>query len=583
MTGNKRRRRRRRKTKRLMLLITAAVVILILALGIAILCKRFAPSKTVTDLAAYYNLTADLDTDRDEAASDEAAIVFDDTILEERGLIREGQAYVRLSLLTDNVDERLYYDSNEKLMIISNAVESIKVSPEQTYYTVDGDEVDSTSEDFGYTILTEYNDTVYVALEFACEFSDASYSVCEDPKRIVITYKTGERTYCDALKNTQIRVRGGIKSEIVGTVSKGEKLLVLEDLEDWINVVSSAGWVGYIKAGAVGDIYTETVTGDYDEPEYTSLNMGKTVKLGWAPVYVSSANSYYSEYTEAAGDALNVYCPTWYSLADGQGGVTMRSDSTYVSAAHDDGYLVWALFDDTDAEIAEAVLTHTSIREKVTESVINDVLSKGIDGINIDFERINSSYGADYIQFIRELSIRCREEGIYLSVDNYAPYEYNACYHMEEQNRLCDYVMLMAYDDYLGTGEAGPSASLEFVRETVELSLEKVDASKLVVAMPFYSRLWTTDSNGELDREEYSMVSAWQRISDANVMAHWDETLGLWYAQYESDQGTVDAWLEDVDTIEAKMDLISTYNVAGYAFWRLGQEYSTIWDVIGRY
>jgi len=212
------------------------------------------------------------------------------------------------------------------------------------------------------------------------------------------------------------------------------------------------------------------------------------------------------------------------------------------------------------------------------------MLDKGIDGLNVDFERIMSAYGNDFIQFIRELSIKCRKADLFLSVDNYTPYDYNACYHIEEQSRLCDYVIIMAYDDYLGSGEAGPNSSLPFIREAMDLSKSKVDESKLVSALPFYSRFWSKDGEGTLTRTEYTMSNAWNLLSQVGVSADWEDETGVYYAEYESGDKTVYAWLEDEETLRAKLDLVTkSYNLGGFAFWQLGQEYRVTWDVIAGY
>ena len=578
--GKKKNRKKKRRFnwKSLFLLIPAALIIAAIVFVISLIIKTHAPSQDVTDLKYYYNLSANQELGIQSAADDELAIVFEDEILSERAYRNGSEVYVRLGLITDNVDERFYYDSNEQLLIVTDALKSMTVQQGQDYY-MSGDEQVNTE----YEILTERNGEIYVAVDFACDYSSAYYGVYDNPSRVVITYKTGDKKFCDAQKKTQVRVLAGIKAEVVGNVDSGSKLQILDDLEDWYEVVSPEGWIGYVSAAAVGEPYEETVVSDYDEPEYTSLSLGVPVKLGWTQVSDSSDNSNYYDLTDETGGIMNVYSPTWYSLTDGQGGISIRSDADYVSTAHEDGYSVWALFSDTDSEYVKNVLTHTSIRLQVEDTVINDILAKGIDGLNIDFELINSSYGSDYAQFLRELSVRCRNAGIYFSVDNYAPYEYNACYHIEEQSRLCDYVIIMAYDDYVGSGEVGPNSSLPFIQEVLDMTLAKVTENKVVMALPFYSRVWTTSENGTLSRKEYSMRSAWDLMYEVDETPWWDDYTGMWYTEYEMSGNTVDAWIEDEETLKVKLELLSQYDLAGTAYWQLGQEYSGVWDVLAQY
>lgn len=581
-TANQRR-KKKKNIKALVLLIAAVIIALIIIAAIVAvityLGKRKAPTQELTDLKYYYNLSANTAEGRKTADPDELAIVFEDEILTERAFSVGSEVYIRLGLVTDNIDSRFYYDANEQVLIVTDALKAMTVYMGQNYY-ISGSEQTNTD----YTILTEKNGEIYVAVDFVSDHSSAYYGVYEDPARIVITYEVGEKTFCDAKKTTQIRVLGGVKSEVVGTVDSGAKLRVLDDLEDWLEVVSTEGWKGYVSTSAVSDQYTETVTSDYSEPEYTSMNLGAKVKLGWASIDNDEGNEEYNTFTSGSDGILNVYCPTWYSLADSSGTLGDLSDTDYVDRAHSDGYQVWAMFSDTSAEIAEQVLTHSSTRIMVEDTIISRLLANGIDGLNVDFEHINSWYGNDYLQFLRELSIKCRQNSLYFSVDNYAPYEYNSCYHIEEQGTLCDYVFLMAYDDFVGSGQVGPNSSLTFIREVVDLTLSKVAASeKVVVGLPFYSRVWATSEDGDLSRKEYTMSNAWELMAEVDEDPEWDSESGTWYTEYTISGTTYDAWLEDEETIRAKLDLVSGYDVAGVAFWCLGQEFNSVWDVVASY
>lgn len=578
MASGNRRRRQRSRVKPWLIIFAILIILAAVVVGIVMISK-VAPSNEVTDLEYYYNLKINALENRDAAAPDELAIVLEDQILSQRAFRTENAVYISHSIVQGSIDERFYYDSNEGLLIVTNAEQTVTAAKDNNYYDIDGTQVS-----LDHPVFTDRKGEIFISLDFVDTFSNATYEVFENPSRVVINYKTGEKTFCDVIKKTQVRVLGGPKSEVVGTVEKDSKLLVLDDLEDWLKVVSPEGWLGYVSVSAVSDKYKEDVAGDYDEPEYTSMRMNGQVKLAWAGLYSTDANSSYYSLTSHVGNGINVYSPTWYFLDGADGTVKMLSDTDYVSDAHADGYQVWALFSDEDYDNVEYVLTHTSLRHIVEDAVIADMLEKGIDGLNVDFERIMSAYGNDFIQFIRELSIRCRKEGLFLSVDNYTPYDYNACYHIEEQSRLCDYVIIMAYDDYLGTGEIGPNSSLPFIREAMDLSISKVDESKLVCALPFYSRFWFRDSEGVLSRTEYTMPNAWELLSQVGVEASWDDESGVYYAEYEVGSRHAYAWAEDEDTLRAKLDLVTdSYNLGGIAFWQLGQEYNICWEVISEY
>ena len=576
----------KKKKRRLCIFLAAAAAVILAAAGV-FAAVRFMPSRTEADLEEYYKLT--------DAADNELAVILRDlplsgeaddeqrdrigtVILDERAFIQDGTVYVPLDVIKEYIDDRFYYDDEDGCIVVTNALEMILAYEGESSYTINGEE----TVDMGSAIFIVSEGTVCISMDFADAFSCAYYSVYEDPGRLVIDYISEDVTYCEAAKDTKIRQYAGIKADIIGEVSKGEILQVKRVLEDWYEVISESGYVGYVKAGAVSEIYTSDEESDYDEPEYTSLSLGETVKLGWFAVYNTTANGNFYDTAESA-EGMNVVSPTWYTLASANGDVDMLSSRTVVNSAHAMGYQVWVLFSDGDYEYVQA-LSSTSTRQKIIETVLDDVLSKGIDGINIDFELITDEYGEDFIEFIRELSIRCREEGLYLSVDNYAPYDSRDYYYIEEQSTLCDYVIIMAYDDYVGTGQQGPNSSLSFIAEITELAIDKVDTDKLVIALPFYCRFWTEESDGSYTAKTYFMTTAWSRLSEAGAEAVWDEELGLYTAVYTNGDGnTVYAYLENAETFEAKLSLLESYSLAGIAFWRLGQESDEVWDVIAGY
>jgi spore germination protein YaaH len=205
-----------------------------------------------------------------------------------------------------------------------------------------------------------------------------------------------------------------------------------------------------------------------------------------------------------------------------------------------------------------------------------------MDGINIDFEQVPSEAGADYVQFLRELSIPCRQNGIVLSVDNYVPTEYTAHYGRAEQGEVVDYFIIMGYDEhYSGSSRAGSVASYEYVKAGIENTIKDVPASKVINAVPFYTRLWKI-SDG-VSSEALSMSAAENVLSQYGVTAAWDAETAQNFAEFEADGAKYQIWLEDMQSISAKLNLMSGYRLAGVAAWKLGLEKAEIWDAIGTY
>jgi spore germination protein YaaH len=185
---------------------------------------------------------------------------------------------------------------------------------------------------------------------------------------------------------------------------------------------------------------------------------------------------------------------------------------------------------------------------------------------------------------LRELSVKCRNNGIVLSVDSYVPAPYTEHYDREEQGKIVDYVVVMAYDEYYaGSDVAGPVASIGFVEDAVTNILPLVPKEKVIIAIPFYTRLWKETKDGEVSSESFAMTPASNLLTENGAEPKWDETYGCFYAEYEKDGATYKMWQEEDKSIEEKMKVIYNADVAGIAAWKLGLEKESIWDVILKY
>lgn len=580
-------------------LVVFAIILVILIGLVFVVYKIKGPTHNMENLKKYFFLTANSATGTQEAGENDLAIVLEDTMLDQhtyhgdteenqvqylsRAFRQDGQVYVSRDLVYYNIDERFYWDSSENVLVVTNARDIIKAKLNENKYTVNGDTVET-----DYPVVVEWGSTICIAMDFVDKFSSATYEVFEDPARVYIKHKTGPIEFCDVKGKTSIRIRGGIRSNVVCDVEKGEKLQIINDLDDWLEVINEKGFLGFIQTRCVKNRRTEDVISDYDEPEYTSMSTGGPINMTWHGIYSAAANDDLANDTaDAVG--LNVLSPTWYSITGQDADMYIRSSEDYVNEAHSMGCLVWALLDvdsaeegATTREVTRKVLSSTTKREYVINTIMNDMKEKGIDGLNVDIELVNSDFSESFIEFIRELSVRCRAEGKYLSVDNYTPYSFNAsCFHVKEQGKICDYVIIMGYDDYVGSGEVGPNASLPFLEESLSLSEALVPKEKLIYGIPFYTRVWYK-SGTELTREEYGMNDA-RDLVEEHGGATWDATLGYNATHYTNYETDVYIWLEDEDSIDAKLQLFSHHNIAGVASWKLGQERSGIWGVIRNY
>jgi len=380
---------------------------------------------------------------------------------------------------------------------------------------------------------------------------------------------------------------------------------VLDDENDWMRVGTEDGFIGYVKTSALKNITTETTSREFEEPVYSNISKDYKINMAWHNVTNTTANRHVLE-NIADTKGLTTIAPTWFSLADTEGNITSIADRDYVNYAHQSNLEVWAVLRDFHGGINSydetyEVLSYTSKRTSVINQVIAEAIESGVDGINLDFELISSSCGEHYIQFVRELSVRCRQNGLVLSVDNYVPQPYNAHYDLKEQGIVADYVMIMGYDEHTdGSYQAGSVASISYLENGVSDALQMVPAEKLVAGVPFFTRLWfeTPKTEEELAGEAgteaaqypnkitstaYGMDEAASIVADAGVQPQWDEETMQNYAEWEADGGTYRIWLEDRQSLEEKLKVIKENGLAGVAEWSLGMEDSSVWDLILQY
>ena len=592
--GSNRKRRngasRRQRKRNLAFKMSILVLIVIGIVGGAFLLKRYSPSKEKADLKKYYGIEQD----------NQVAVIIDNQILEAKAAMFDGKPYLEYSLVRDYLNDRFYWDSNENILLYTLPEGTIRADVGSNEYTL---QKEKKSED--YTIIKTEGSTAYIALDFVQKYTNIEFKTYEDPQRVMIISDWGKIRTATVKKDTQVRYRGGVKSPYLTEVSKKDKVTVIENEGDWKKVRTEDGYIGYIKKNCLKNEKEETISREFEEQVYTNISKDYTINMAWHVVTNQSANEKVLQ-TIADTKGLTTISPTWFTIADTDGNINSLASSQYVNYAHQSNIEVWALVRDFDGGIGSyeesyEVLSHTSKRENLVNQLIAEALQTGIDGINVDFEKISAECGEHYIQFIRELSVKCRQNGLVLSVDNYVPKTYNAHYHIEEQGKVADYVIIMGYDEhYSGSYESGSVASLNFVKEGIEATLNAVPKEKVSNAVPFFTRLWkeVPKTEEELAEEagteaaEYSvkvtsealgMEAAEQAIADAGAQTTVDEATKQNYAQWEADGATYKIWLEDETALEEKLKLMKEYKLAGTAAWRLGFEKSSVWELILKY
>ena len=552
-------------------LLVLILIVLVAAAGIGTaLIRRYMPSGEKMDGSEYFSLND----------SSEAALVVNRELKEEKAKIIDGRYYIENTVVGEYINGRFYWDEKNQVMLYTLPTEMFQISPDTTeYQTSQG--VQSTD----YAILRREGDSCYLDLEFIQQYTDMEYQTYDDPARLVIRTEWNEETMVTALKDSQIRQKGGIKSIIVDEIAEGEQLYLLDQMDNWSQVATEDGYTGYIRNEDISEPEQVMFSHESTQPEYTSIQKDYKINLAWHQMTTADGNATLAEMV-AGSQGINTISPTWFSIADNSGNITSLASADYVNQAHSMGMEVWALIDNFSTEVDTlAVLSDTQARANIINQLMAQADAVGLDGINVDFESITEEQGPHYVQFIREISIACRNRGLVLSIDNPVPMPYSTHYNRREQGIVADYVINMGYDEHhSGDTEAGSVASLGFVRQSIEDTLKEVPAEKTINAIPFYTRLWKEPyGGGNLSSEVLGMDGASNFISQNGMDVYWDEEAGQNVGTLDGEDGLYSIWVEDEQSVEAKMKLVQEYQLAGVAEWKLGFERDTVWPIISQY
>ncbi len=563
--------------KKIIPIVVAVVLILIIAL-IEVggkLLDKYSYSKELADLNAYFGV-----------AEGELAIVLQDEMVEQKALLKDNAVYFDIDTTELYLNEGFYVDAAEQKLLYTTADDTLTTSFGAREYT---DKNGSHPTEYATCFLE--GERIYLAADYVKLFANFSYTLFD--RHIQLYTQWGEKQMMEVTKNTQVRTLGGIKSPILRELEQGETVEVLNQMETWSEVKTSDSLVGYVENKRLGNAFTEVeipVT-DYVPAEYTSLSLPGKVNLGFHSIGGAAGNDTLDAMV-AEGKGINVIAPTWFSLNDNEGNFRSHADAGYVEKAHGYGLQVWGVWDnfnyrnETGADVnTYQVLSSTTKRQNLVRNMVETSLGLGLDGINIDYEGIPQECGEHYVQFLKELSVLCRERGLILSIDSYVPFNFNNYYRLDIQGRVADYVIIMGYDEHWhGSGDPGSVASIDYVSNGLDRTLneEQVPAEKVVNALPFYTILWQTE--GASVKDQYiTLNNVADYLQRMNVQPEWDEATCQNYAEWQSGNVTYQIWVEDAESISVKLNVMKTKNIGGVAVWRLGYGTQQVWELVSAY
>ena len=519
------------------------------------------------------------------AEKDTAAIIVNGETTNVRAVIKNQNIYLRLGLVTEQVNSHFYYEPATEKLYYTTA-DDVIVNDKNALY--EGVNIFYNSNEGNSDTAQASDESVYVLLSYIAKYTNIQVDIYSNPYRVFIRSRFGNSQEATALAGASLRTQAKESAAVITTLKSGDKCWVISQDDGWCKVYigENYGYAGYISDEELTGVSTVIEKDRYTAPTYNYNQLNEKICLVWD---YNSSEGKASRIKELLSDTkgVNVVSPTWFSVEDSDGNISSRANQDYVDAVHDRGAQVWALVENFNTEntldYSQLLGTATS-RENLINSLIEKALKYEIDGINVDFEGLPASAGYGYRQFIRELSIACRKNNLVISVACYVPSSWTAHYYREDIAECTDYFIIMAYDEHYEGSDAGSTASLSFVKEGIEDTIEEgVDVSHIVVGVPFYSRLWKGEGV-TLSSSTVNMDEMLEYMSDNTEYTTWDSTLGQYYIEKSEDGILTRLWVENARSLEEKITAIKKIgDVAGLAGWRLGNDNAEAWEAIGTF
>jgi len=540
--------------------------------------QKYSYSKERADLSVYFGIDQ----------PDSVAMVLQDTVVDEKAKLKDGICYFALPTVEKYFTDRFYINSAEQVLLFTTDTDVIKINIAEGGNIM---YVSDAGQELGYQAAFYEGNVLYIAADYVQKYANFEYHLYSEPMRMQI-YTTWDRyTTMRISKKTALRYQGGVKSDILVDLAAGDAVTLLERLEKWSKVKTADAVIGYVENKFLEDerIVERICSTGFQEYVYNNVKKEGKINLAFHQVFEEVGGDGLAK-ALAPTKAVNVVSPTWFRISSNSGDFTSIANASYVAKAHELGVEVWALITDVDSADLYglevdfvSLLSSSANRKYLIDGLMAQVDTFGLDGINIDFEKVRSDSGIHFVQFLRELSIETRKRGVVLSVDNYVPSEYTAHYNRKEQGIVVDYFIIMGYDEhYSGGGKAGSNASIGFVEKGIARTKEVVPAEKIINAVPFYTRVWESGTDG-LKASTLTMAAQKDWINRTGVSPAWDEECCQNYAEYQVDSTLYQCWLEDVDSISVKLQVMQVQGIKGVASWKLGLEDTAVWDVIASY
>ncbi len=491
-------------------------------------------------------------------------------------LIQDDEIYISMQDLQNFFDKYIYEDTENNQIITTYEDKIAVIGFDENKMIVNG------SEKSTYASAIKQEDTIYLPITEMKDVYGIDIEYIEKTKIVAIDSIAREQKKAILSKNTSVKSSKNFIAKTVDRIDKGTSVIVVSEEGKYTRIRTENGKLGYVKSKLIAN--TIVTRQNIEKKEQIE---GK-VNLVW---------DYYSQVAKAPDregttiDGINVVSPAFFHL-NSEGEIEENIGSAgedYIKWAHDNGYKVWPMVQNAGTgmmDVTSSIMNSYDKRQELIETIITYCVEYDLDGINIDFENMKKEDVDLFSRFIIELEPRLKEIGQVLSVDVTAPDgadTWSLCFDRTVLGDVADYLIFMAYDQYGGSSNvAGTTAGYDWIELNLKKFLEtyEVESDKLILAVPLYARLWTEDANGNVTGQEPIPMNEIDETIPQDAEKTWDEELKQYYVEYERNGRKYKIWIEDIESLKAKLSLINQYNLGGVAAWEKGMELDEVWQVI---
>ena len=490
----------------------------------------------------------------------------------------DGVIYLSEDDIANFFDKYIYLEEENNKVITTYNKKIAEVSLEENVININGADKTTSAH------AIERDGVIYIPISEMTEVYDIEIGNIEETKIITMDSLDEEQKKAIVTSNLAVKSSTNFIARTVDRVKEGETVVVISSDGSYSRIRTENGKIGYIKTNKLANEYAVRE----DMPEEKQVE-GK-INMTW---------DYYSEFGSAPDrtgttiEGVNVVSPAFFYI-DENGNFRENvgeSGQAYIDWAHGNGYKVWPMVSNAVAareslEITSDIMNSYESRKELIEKIFNACVAYDLDGINIDFENMKQEDADVYSRFIIELTPRLNEIGMVVSVDVTAPdggETWSMCFDRNVIGNVADYIIFMAYDQNgISSTTAGTTAGYNWIELNLVkfLQTEEIDSDKLILGIPFYTRIWTEDANGEVVRSSTVNMEDIEDVLPDGVQKNWDDDLKQYYVEYQDGDYTRKMWIEDLESLKAKVSLVHENNLAGVASWQKGMETDDVWPML---